>query len=203
MPRYGVSITKSVPFRNSVQEFSNVYYYEAALMPDAAKATTIINNLVTLEKTFHSTAVNFVRGRLWSQLGDKALNNMIQQSNLSGTGARPTATAMDYERAFLFRLRAGNDSRGNPVYLRKWYHACGAFNGTDVPTNAILQNTTGFSVAQRDAQVLQMQAIGDANGSPDVPKLCAKSGRLPDAGANFFAHAYLEHHQMGDMWRSV
>ena len=203
MARYGVSITKSVPFRDSVQEFSNVYYYEAGLMPDSGKAATIIGNLVTLEKTFHATNVNFLRGRLWSQLGSPAQNNMINQVTLTGTGARPTGTAVDAERAYLFRLRAGSDSRGNPVYLRKWYHSCGAFVGTTVPSNSQLQNLTGFSVAERDAMVTQMQAIGDANGSPDAPKLCAKSGRLPDAGALFFAHKYFEHHQLGDMWRSV
>jgi hypothetical protein len=203
MPRYGVSITKRVPFRDANQEFSNVYYYEALLMPGTGTANTIIDNLVTKEKSFHSTAVNFVKARLWSQEGSPAQNNMILQKNLSGTGSTNVATAMDYERAYLVRLRAGNDSRGNPVYLRKWYHSCGAFNATVSPSNVVLQNVTGWTVAQRDAIVTSMQAIGDANGSPDSPKLCAKSGRLPDAGANFFAHPYLEHHQMGDQWRAV
>jgi hypothetical protein len=203
VPRIGVSITKRIAFRDSVQEFSNVYYYEVLSLPSSAQADTFIDNLTTLEKTFHSTDVTFVKGRCWSQIGAAAANNMISQKNLSGTGARSLATAMDGERAYLFRIAAGKDSRGNQVYLRKWFHAMGAFVGTSIPTNAVLQNKTGYTQAERDAQVAAMQSIGDANGSPLTPKLCAKGGRLPDAGAQFSAHKYLEHHQLGDQWRAV
>src|SRR5215203_929881 len=202
MPRVGVSITKSVAFRNSVQEFSNVYYYELLTTPDESAAQALIQNLVTLEKTFHSTAVTFVRGRLWTQEGSPGTNNMITQINLSGTGARATSAQLDKERAFLFRIRAGNDSRGNPVYLRKWFHACGQFvSAQSIPT-AVSENTSGWSTAERNAQVAAMQAIGDANGSNGAPKLVAKSGRQIDVGASWSAHQFLEHHQMGDMWRA-
>lgn len=202
MARIGLSITKSVAFRNSVQEFSNVYYYEMLALPSQAAAETLIDNMVALEKTFHALAVTFLRGRVWSQVGSPSQNNMIAQKTLSGTGARTTHTSLDRERAYLFRLRAGNDSRGNPVFLRKWYHSCGEFVSGQGIQSAVLTNASGFTVAERDAQVLAMQGIGDAAGSAGAPKLCAKSGRQADAGALFFAHAYLEHHQMGDMWRA-
>lgn len=203
MPRLGVSITKSTSFRGATQEFSNTYYYEMGTMPDEAAAGTLIDNLVTLEKTFHSTLVTFVRGRLWSQIGSPSQNNMINQHNLSGTGARAAVSGMDKERAFLFRLRAGVDSRGNPVYLRKWYHSCGVFISGLVVSSTILDNTTGFSTTERGNMVTAMQAIGDANGSAGVPKICAKGGRLPDVGAGWSGHQFLEHHQLGDMWRAT
>lgn len=202
MARIGVSITKSVAFRNSTQEFSNVYYFEMLSLPDEAAATTIIDNLVTLEKTFHGTNVTFVRGRLWSQVGSPAANNMIAQKNLSGTGARGGVSAVDRERAFLFRLRAGVDSRGNPVYLRKWFHACAEFVASQGIGVNVLDNTTGWTTAQRAAQVAAMQAIGDANGSAGAPKLCSKNGRLPTVGETWTAHPFLEHHQLGDQWRA-
>lgn len=202
MPRVGVSITKSVSFRLGTQEFSNVYYYEMLAFPDVSAANTLINNLVTLEKTFHGTNVTFVRGRLWKQIGTAAQNEMITQINLSGTGARSVPSLLDRERAWLFRLRAGVDSRGNPVYLRKWYHACAEFVATQGLPSGVSENTAGWTQAQRDAQVNAMQAIGDANGSAGAPKLCAKGGRLPDVGAGWSAHQFLEHHQLGDMWRA-
>lgn len=203
MPRIGVSITKSTPFRGSTQEFSNVYYYEMAGLPSASAADTIIDNLTTLEKTFHSTVVTFVRGRVWSETGNKATSEMITQKNLSGTGARATLTGLDPERAFLFRLRAGTDSRGNPVFLRKWYHACGQFvAATALIGNSHMSQSTGFTSAEKTALVNAMNAIGDANGSANAPKLCAKGGRLPDVGATWAAHTWLEHHQLGDMWRA-
>ena len=203
MPRVGVSITKQIAFRGSTQEFSNVYYFEVLALPSSSEATSFIDNLTTLEKTFHSTLVTFTKGRLWSAGLGASGNNMIQQKNLSGTGARPAATAMDPERAYLFRLRAGVDSRGNPVYLRKWYHAYGAFTASNIPSNAHLTQQSSYSQAERDAQVAAMNAIGDANGSPQAPKLCSKVGRIPEAGNTWSAHAWLEHHQLGDQWRSV
>jgi hypothetical protein len=202
MARIGVSITKSVAFRNSTQEFSNVYYYDVSATPSAAQADTFIDNLTTLEKTFHSTQVTFVRGRVWTETGSAATNEMISQKNLSGTGARATTSTMDKERAFLFRLRAGVDSRGNPVYLRKWYHACGVFVTTVTNSNAILENASGFTSTERGNLVGAMTGIGNANGSPLSPALVAKSGRFATAGATWEAHPFLEHHQLGDQWRA-
>jgi hypothetical protein len=202
MPRIGVSITKSTPFRGAVQEFSNVYYYEMFTLPDAAAGDTLIDNLVTLEKTFHSNIVTFVRGRLWKETGDKATSEMITQKNLSGTGARTTIASLDPERAFLFRLRAGNDSRGNPVYLRKWYHACGQFNTASATGSGHLTQTLAYTATEKAALVASMNGIGNANGSAGDPKLVAKHGRQADAGALWTAHSYLEHHQLGDMWRA-
>lgn len=202
MPRVGISITKQVSFRLSTQEFSNVYYYEMASLPDQAAANTMIDNLTALEKTFHGTGVTFIRGRCWSQIGTPAQNEMISQKNLSGTGARTAFAGLDKERAFLFRLRAGVDSRGNPVYLRKWFHACAEFVSGQSISTGVQDQTAGWTQAQRDAQAAAMQAVGDANGSPGAPKLCSKNGRLPDAGANWGAHQFLEHHQLGDQWRA-
>src|SRR5215217_6395263 len=191
MARIGVSITKSTSFRNSTQEFSNVYYYDVDNDPTIAQANTFIDNLATLEKTFHGTNVSFVRGRCWTAGGTKAENNMIAQKLLSGTGARTPVAGLDKERAFLFRLRAGVDSRGNPVYLRKWFHAEAQFvNGQSIPIG-VMDGTTGWSQTERDQQVAAMNAIGNANGSPLLPVLVAKSGRPPSGGATWSAHPFL------------
>ena len=203
MPRIGVSITKSTSFRGATQEFSNVYYYEVTDYPTVTQAGTIIGNLTTLEKTFHSTAVTFVRGRLWKETGSKLTSEMIEQQNLSGTGARATISGLDPERAYLFRLRAGVDSRGNPVYLRKWYHSVGQFVTTVTVGTGHTSQSQSFTTTERGNLVGAMSAIGDANGSPLVPKLCAKGGRLPDVGATWSAHQWFEHHQLGDQWRAT
>lgn len=202
MPRIGVSITKSCNFRGATQEFSNVYYYEVTSYPDVTQSDTIIDNLTALEKTFHASTVTFVRGRLWKETGSKLTSEMIEQKNLTGAGARTTVASLDPERAFLFRLRAGVDSRGNPVYLRKWYHSVGNFSATVTVTAGHMTQSTAFTSGERGTLVTAMNGIGDANGSPLAPKLCAKGGRLPDVGATWSAHQWLEHHQLGDMWRA-
>lgn len=202
MARIGISITKSVAFRNGTQEFSNVYFYtNLGGLPDEAGANNLIDALVTIEKTFHASVVTFVRGRCWSQVGSPAGNNMISQKNLSGTGGMGTQVGLDRERAWLFRLRAGSDSRGNPVYLRKYFHACGQFLSTSVG-NPQLENSAGFTQTERDNQVAKMNGIGQLNLAGGPWDLCSKTGRMATAGATWQAHQFLEHHQLGDMWRA-
>jgi hypothetical protein len=202
MPRIGLSITKSCVFRNSTQEFSNVYYFELlGGFPDTTAADGMVDEIANKEKAFHGSGVTFVRGRIWKQIGTPSQNEMISQKNLSGTGAKAPVTSMDKERAYLFRLRAGNDSRGNPVYLRKWYHSCSGF-GTTTPASPTLDNSAGFSTAERSAMVSAMNTVGELGSGGSVGKICAKSGRSPDAGAQWTAHQFLEHHQLGDQWRA-
>jgi hypothetical protein len=200
--RIGISITKKTPFRDSSQEWSNVYYYDGLLgTPDQAAANNLIDELVTKEKAIHTTDVTFVKGRCWSQIGDKTQNEMLSQKDLTGTGSALAQASMDRERAYLFRLRAGNDSRGNPVYFRKWYHTLGAFASVSTPSTTIQAGIASFSQAQRDALVAALPAIGSIGSGPTLGSLCSKNGRLSTAGSNWQAHAYFEHHQLGDQWR--
>lgn len=202
MTRIGISITKSTPFRNSTQEFSNVYYYDGlAGVPSGSEADNLIDGLVTKEKQIHATSVTFVKGRLWTQTGDKSTNEMISQKSLSGTGSTTADTAFDKERAYLFRIRAGVDVRGNPVYLRKWYHSMGTFPGGSSST-AITSQASGYSQAQRDAMVAALPNIGSCGSGTTQGVLVAKSGRGIPAGNVWSVHGFLEHHQLGDQWRA-
>src|SRR5215211_7058175 len=202
MSRIGISITKSVLFRGVAQEFSNVYYYtNVGGLPDSSQADNLIDALTAIEKGFHSTQVTFVRGRLWSQAGSPGANNMISQKNLSGTGSKSTVANMDRERAYLFRLRAGVDSRGQPVYLRKWYHSCGFFAAISIDAGK-LEITNGLTSTEKDTMRTAVQQIGQLSGSGGPWDLCAKSGRMATAGEVWQPHTYLEHHQLGDQWRA-
>jgi hypothetical protein len=198
----GVSITKSSTFRDAVQEFSNVYYYQwSGLNPTESLAETLIDRVVELEKPLHGSNVTFVRGRCWSAGGTKAENNMIFQKALTGAGTGGTPLGMDKERAYLIRWRAGVDSRGKPVYLRKWFHCDITLAGASV-TSSIIQNATGFSNAQRTsiaALFNNFNPIVFSNGV-HTAGLVSSNNRPSTVGAE--AHKYLEHHQLGDAWRS-
>lgn len=179
-----------------------MYYFGAGLLlPDVSEANSLIDALKSIEVAFHSTGVTFLRGRVWSQVGLAPLNNMISQKTLTGTGSTTLQTSMDKERAFLFRLRAGNDSRGNPVYFRKWYHSCGSGPGNNPPTTANLENTASLSNGTMSAMETAVNTIKSITAGGKTYTLQAKSGRNFDAGANFQSHKYLEHHQLGDQWR--
>jgi hypothetical protein len=202
MSRIGIAITKRVAFRDSTQEFSNIYHYEDGnpANPTNATALGLIDELAAFEKTIHSGAVTFRRGKCWSAGGTRAENQMLAEKNLAGVG---TGSGSDYdaERAYLVMWRAGRNTKGKPVYLRKWYHTLGGFGAAAAVTlsAAVLNNSGGFTQANRDNianKADEITRIGNLEGWG----LVAESGRERDGGPPT-AHRYLEHHQMGDQWR--
>jgi hypothetical protein len=205
MPIVGISITKETPFRDSIQPFSNMYFYNngAGSVPSVSGAEAMLDELVAIEKTLHSSVVEFTFGRVWHQTLSEALTVMLFQKGLSGTGATANQASLDRERAYLFRRRAGQDSRGQPVYLRKWYHSCGLFPAgpASLSTN-ILGNLSGFTTAERNNMAGSMATISDLSASGGGWEICAKSGRGPTE-LNWECHKYLEHHQLGDVWRGA
>jgi hypothetical protein len=201
----GVSIEKATLFRGAQQPFANVYYYEAPLsVSDTGAWDDLINGLVTIEKTHHATDVNFVRGRLWKADGTKAENVMLIDKTLTGTGAVASSTTMDRERAILIQIRAGVDSRGRPVYNRKWFHFCASIVGGVGISGDAQKNTGTLTAGQQSSMAavgesLKVRGIG-VGGSTNAT-LTSKSGRDVTGAAT--CHPYLEHHQLGDQWRSV
>jgi hypothetical protein len=203
--RVGVSITKSTTFRGAAQEFSNTYYYNSPAVgpPTPGQADNIIDALVTKEKAIHGTSVNFVRARAWSAGGTKAENTQLAQKLLTGTGTAGAAPAsMDRERAFLVRFKAGQDTKGRPVYLRKWFHLLVSVQGGESITDAQLGNTAQLTNNMRSSLVSagdNFKTITTSSGTPATWDLVSEKGRPIDGPTQ--AHPYLEHHQLGDMWR--
>jgi hypothetical protein len=204
MPQYGVSTVKRVSFRGVQQEFGNTYLYQTNIpSTDTAALNDLIDKIVIEEKPLHSADVTFVAARLWTSGGTKEQNQMIIDRTLSGVGTNGNAGAVtDRERAMLVQFRAGVDTRGRPVRLKKWIHVCAGGMSSEVFSNGVYQNTAQLGgVAQ--ARIIQygnaIKSITPAGGT--VCTLVAESGRPIDGPTT--AHPYLEHHQLGDMWRAV
>lgn len=198
MAQIGISITKRVPYRDSTQEFSNVYHYvDEVSAPDAAEAQNLIDEVVAVERQLHTTAVSFVYARLWSSGGSIASNVMIHQVVLTGTGSQTAVASVDPERAVLMQWPAGFDSRGHPVRLKKWYHSLGRLAGV-AWSSTNLGQTAGFSDPDRATMAALVGQLTEI-GTPDSWRLTAESGREYEGAP--FAHKYLEHHQLGDQWR--
>jgi hypothetical protein len=193
-----VSITKSVSFRGVQQEFSNVYHYSGTT-PTVAQADLLAAAIKAIEVPFHSTDVTFVRYKVWTAGGSAGANNMISQGTLSGTGNQTTVGGLDRERAVLVRFTLGFDSRGRPKYLRKWYHSCGNFAGAAVASSGTMQNTTAISGTDRTTVQNAADDLLSVTAGGNTYSLCSPSGQL--GSTPVLCHAYLEHHQLGDMWR--
>jgi hypothetical protein len=196
----GIAITKQFAFRDSIQEFTNVYHYFLALNPTVAQYQSLKDQLVTFEKALHGTNVTFTFYRIWSAGGTKAENEMLEQGPLSGAGTAPADSSVDRERAFLVQWAAGLDSRGHPVKLRKWYHLCAPVAGITL-SGPIQAQTAGFSGANQTAMDAQFDTITDLDVAGVNFHLCAESARLAQGSAK--SYKYLEHHQLGDQWRGA
>jgi hypothetical protein len=194
----GVSVEKTTDFRGVQQPFTNVYYYKRVVPVVNTEYDTIKNELVTAEKLMHSTLVTFKKFRLWTADGSPGENEMLNQQDLSGTGSLLANTSMDKERAFLVMWPAGKDTRGKPVYLRKWYHACGNPTAQAI-SNDQLQNISVLSAPQRAEFANKANDLKVVGPVIDTWSICAKSGRETSGDAQ--CHRYLEHHQLGDQWR--
>jgi hypothetical protein len=196
--RIGITVVKRVLFRGVQQEFSNTYYYQRLGEIASTVRSSLIDELVASEKSFHSSEVTFVRAAMWSADGGPTQNAMLLEKDLSGTGSGSVNANMDRERAVLIRWPAGKDIRGRPVYLRKWYHSCGGFGPHYQPTSAELQNVNQIPAATRTTIANAVEAVREL-GVTETIGLCSKNGREAQPTAE--CHAYLEHHQLGDQWR--
>lgn len=199
--RVGVSITKTCSFRGVAQEFSNTYYYDGPLVVGQSDASALIDAIVALEKPMHYSSVTFKFGRCWSAGGTKSENHMLDQHSLSGAGTNASLplASQDKERAFLVRFRAGIDSRGRPVYLRKWWHLdIGGAGGSSV-TNSDLQQTTALAVNLRTQLETWANSFKSLTVAGGTYTLVSEKGRQISGATE--AHKYYEHHQLGDMWR--
>jgi hypothetical protein len=200
--RYGINTLKRVAFRGGVQHFGNTYYVNHTLgTASTTQVEAALDYIVDREKQRFSAEVTFVRGRAWTQVGNKEDNNMIVDKALSGLGQQAAGTTMDRERAYLVRFRAGVDTRGRPVYLRKWWHFMASSFSGGMPPAAALAQTAELSQAERDALETWANGFKDFNtGTPSVNwTLVAKGGRQIDGPTQ--AHRFLEHRQLGDEWR--
>jgi hypothetical protein len=202
MALYGVSITKSVSFRGAAQEFANTYYYNLTVgVMTESTGLALIDAVVALEKPMHANLVSFVRGRVWSAGGTPSENTMIAQKNLSGAGtfSGTVDPTLDRERAFLVRFRAGSDTLGRPVYLRKWWHLMvGELNANGITSGQKAQ-TEGLTSTQRTQLVNWANNFKSVTANTFTFELRSEKQRQIDGDT--VAHPYLEHHQLGDMWR--
>jgi hypothetical protein len=198
---YGVSIEKTVLFRDFQQPFANVYYYREPGVVVAGQATldALLDFIVAKEKAFHGVGITFMQGRIWTtNTGSRETNVMQVQRNLSGTGALANLAGQTAEMAYLIQWPAGLSVRNKPVYLRKWYHTKAHPPGQTLDS-AQLSNQTQMSSAQRNAIATpanDLRSITVLNATFD---LIAKSGRNTTGPA--VCHRYFEHHQLGDQWR--
>lgn len=124
MALYGVSITKNMQWRNTTEDFSNVYHYQLATTLDDTALANLVSQLVTAEKLVHTGNVTWKQGRVWLAGGTPAQNVTKLITDLSGTGSLTIGEHMYRELCVLIKFTTNRvSSTGRKITLKKFVHA--------------------------------------------------------------------------------
>lgn len=180
MANMKVVITKRMTFKGEAEEFSNGYTLQTATATaqDPAIVEAVADALVIMEKTFHSSIVDFVKA-YGGPVGMEAVYVEDFSPVQQGSGA---LSSMHPESCIFAQARV---ARGR--YLSKWYHTQMHVGSTAegqhdvVPTAAVTAINTAL-LKLTDGTL------------PSGLKCCAPNGDLPVG--NFTVDAYIRTHQL-------
>lgn len=149
---FAVSVLKEIPYRDTTEEFSNVYQYGGANPPEGDRAA-FMSAVANEEKGIMSQLVTFLEARMWEIGGTAAENDSLGIVDLSGTGSLGTVLQMPPEAAVLVQARSSRESiDSRPVYFRKWWHGIGSVGAVNF-SGAQVQNQDPLTTVQKDALV--------------------------------------------------
>lgn len=175
-----------------MEQFASVYNYDIGLLSSLidSDATSLINNLVALEKPCYNGSVNFVNARVWERGGTPAENETIKIMDLTGGGTQLNPTQSLYpELAVVVQLDTGrNTTTGRKIYLRKYVHAL-SLNSSGSQGLGAAALTTG----QKGPFLTYGQAIREVTvgGLPNTAVLESPGGQNLASGATVTVLDYL------------
>lgn len=196
MAVFGVSITKTIPWRGVEQPFSNVYHYRTDI-GEAFQDDDVIAAVVAAEKAVMGGNITFRTARTWGDVLAGPVESVTRVlKDLTGSGSQPSDPSIFPEMAVLVTwelVRA--DVRGRKKYLRKWIHPgrSAGFN-TNGSSEATVATRDAFRVAYADKVT-----VVAGNAGAQVYELCSPRGEVPLKAP--VVYRYMEHRQLGDQWR--
>lgn len=137
MAKPGVTIVHAFDYRgNPNEEFSNTYHFTGSHPSDDAGWTSLIDALVDLEYLCLRDNVSYVRAYGYDDTDNDAT---FVYDDLGGTGPHATGALTSSSIQFApgdcaawCRWKTSRlNSKGKPIYLRKYFHSIGVNGGTD------------------------------------------------------------------------
>lgn len=137
---HSITLIKSFQYRSVPEEFSNRYHFTGTAPADEAAWTAIAQALGELEMAVFSSDVSLVRAYGYASDGTDAVATIdftaAPLSPLAGT-AGPIGVQAPGDSAMVCRWRTARvNSKGKPIYLRKYFHAVGRDTGDPDSVNA-------------------------------------------------------------------
>lgn len=183
----GLTVIKSFDYEGHAEEWSNQYWFTGGVPADATAWRALFDAVVLKEKACFDTNTTIVRGYGYDSDADNATAvytvdlSVSPEAVVHGTLATATTThpAAPGDAANWARWKTSrNNTKGKPIYLRKYYHG--------VHTNGA--NSQDYPYATQKANiVLLATAMADAS-LPGGRKLTARGHTdvIVNSGANTF-----------------
>lgn len=194
MPIVGVHIEKKFSWRGTDEFFENVYHYDTGSWVETdAGWNELIDDVVTIEKSFHSSEITFTKARIHGPTNTtKADDKMLYIKDLSGTGSGTTATGMPKEMAVVVQLYMGRTQRGYKSFLRKYYHTRHMPNST----GEALAGNAQMAAADRTYFAGKLDSLKTVLVGSNTVDLCKPSGEHIPLATGAYCHPYLHTRQL-------
>jgi hypothetical protein len=153
---------------NALEEFSNEYCLTGATPADAAAWRTLFDALVAQEKTVYSGGVSVVAGYGYDSESPTAHAvwsvdlTISPNTPVAGTGGFTSGIRAPGDAAVWCRWKTDhNNSKGKPVYLRKYFHDAWAGSNATIDSVYGLQLTAlnNFATKMKDGTFLDGRII--------------------------------------------
>lgn len=174
-------VIKKFTYRGQPEEWSNEYTLTGSTPADAAAWRTLFDALVTQEKTIYPSLVTVVAG--YGYDSESATAHAVWSVDLTVSPNTPVAGTLSLnttdrmgpgDGAVWVRWKLNrNNSRGKPVYLRKYFHGAvnqgGATTSTpDLPSTAQATALAAFGAKMEDGSFLDGRKVKAAGASDTI-----------------------------------
>ena len=176
----GVNLIKRFPYRGDAnEEFSNFYWLTGSIPSDATAWKALADALIAQEKTVYPAAVSVIRAYGYNDTeGRRGIDDedtapavwsydyLLASSSVAGTYGGAFVTVPGDVAYFAKWKTSRLNSKGKPVYLRKYFHGGGASSGNqDLVAPTLVTAVTALTTKLRDGSFLDGRLVRSANNA--------------------------------------
>lgn len=180
-PTPSIKIVKQIPWRGGTRTYANRYHFTGADPTGSTQWTTLADNIVADEASFHPTTVTIVEAVGYNAGSD--LPVFTKAYSTAGTHNMTSASHVPGECAALLRYTTTQrTSKNHPIYLFNYYH--------HIPTDA---SGAGDVVQSAYKTAIEAVATDWLTGYSDGSSLRQRAGPNGAVAQTRLVDTYLTH----------
>lgn len=171
---WGITTIKRFTYRGTSEDWSNTYYFEGTQPADFSGFENIAEAIAAQEKSFLPSTHEVVEWYGYVEGQDESEHHGFLTGN-QGTLTTTGGTIAPGDAAFWVRWPTGvNNSKGKPIYLRKYYHGAVADN-TNHDNVLAGQRTAAKTACDTISDSLGIGPVTNAGGDKPASDECTVS----------------------------